>query len=267
LELRAVQLTAQALAPGSPLACLDGLAGESVEAACEKSLFAAPVSVAAASSFIAARLNLLADVAAYAKNGGNLDPILLPLRHSLEADRFGFVAHALAMRDGCTSGRCAALALLREPERVRANLSAQTFDRYVERYLPLWGQPNEVPLAEAVPPATGALPTSQPAAPSPPTLRKADVDFPSATSIPAVSIMNPEPKGKPASTAAADKDRKTSRKATGNSPAQAAAAAPTPLAPPAPPVDPVWMPGTPVVPPSATPVAPQPNAGEAPAAQ
>ena len=263
LELRAVQLTAQALAPGSPLACLDGMSGENVEAACEKSLFAAPVSVAAASSFIAARLNLLADVAAYAKSGGNLDSILLPLRHSLEADRFGFVAHALAMRDGCTSGRCAALALLREPERVRANLSAQTFDRYVERYLPLWGQPNEVPLAEAVPPATGALATGQPAAPGAPTLRKADVDFPSAASIPPVSIMNPEPKGKPAS-AAADKDRKTSRKATGSSPAQAAAAAPTPLAPP---VDPVWMPGTPVVPPPPTPVAPQPNAGEAPATQ
>ena len=65
LELRAVQLTAQALAPGSPLACLDGMAGENVEAACEKSLFAGQVSVAAASSFIAARLNLLADVAAY----------------------------------------------------------------------------------------------------------------------------------------------------------------------------------------------------------
>jgi len=263
LELRAVQLTAQALAPGSPLACLDGMSGENVEAACEKSLFAGPVSVAAASSFIAARLNLLADVAAYAKNGGNLDPILVPLRHSLEADRFGFVAHALAVRDGCTSGRCAALALLREPERVRANLSAQTFDRYVERYLPLWGQSNEVPLAEAVPSATGALATSQPAAPNPPTLRKADVDFPSAASIPAVSIMNSEPKGKPAS-AATDKDRKTSRKATGNSPAQAAAAAPTPLAPP---VDPVWMPGTPAVPAASTPVAPQPNAGEAPATQ
>src|SRR5262249_4556325 len=152
-----------------------------------------------------------ADVAAYAKSGGNLDSILLPLRHSLEADRFGFVAHALAMRDGCTSGRCAALALLREPERVRANLSAATFDRYVERYFPLWGQPNEVPLPEAVLRATDALETAQPAARGAPTLRKADVDFPSAASIPPVSIMNPEPKGKPAS-AAADKDRKTSRK-------------------------------------------------------
>src|SRR6516162_9454364 len=46
IELRAAQLNAQALAPGSPLACLDGVAGDTVEAACEKALFASPAAVA-----------------------------------------------------------------------------------------------------------------------------------------------------------------------------------------------------------------------------
>jgi hypothetical protein len=264
LELRVAQLTAQALAPGSPLACLDGMAGENVEAACEKALFAGPANVAAASSLIAARLNLLADVSAYAKNGGNLDSILLPLRRSLEADRFGFVAHTLAVRDGCTSGRCPGLALLREPERVRANLSAQTFDRYVEHYLPGWGQ--TVPTADAAPPpTTGAL---APAAPPTgaftfiqPGQKKVDADFPSAASIPAVSIMNPEPKGKPAS-ASADKDRKSSRKAAGSPPAQAAATAPNALVPS---VEPVWTPGA--APAASQPEPSQPSAGAAPATQ
>jgi hypothetical protein len=257
LELRVAQLTVQMLAPGSPLACLDGMAGENVEAACEKTLFAAPANVAAASSLIAARLNLLADVSAYARNGGNLDSILLPLRRSLEADRFGFVAHTLAVRDGCTSGRCPALGLLREPERVRANLSAQTFDRYVERYLPGWGQPGDIPVAETAPPATGALLAGQPAA----NQRKVDADFPSAASIPAVSIMNPEPKGKPASVSA-DKDRKSARKAAGNPPAPAAATASSTLLPSA---EPVWGPGA--APASSQPAPAQPSAGAAPATQ
>src|SRR5262249_33479030 len=78
LELRAAQLSAQTFAPGSPLACLEGMAGENVELACEKSLFAGPATVAAASSYIAARLNLLSDITAYARSGGNLDALLLP---------------------------------------------------------------------------------------------------------------------------------------------------------------------------------------------
>jgi hypothetical protein len=270
LEMRAGQLTAQALAPGSPLACLEGMAGENVEAACEKALFAGPAIVAAASSYIAARLILLSDVAAYARNGGNLDPILLPLRRSLEADRFGFVAHILSMRDGCTSGRCTALAFLRDPERVRANLSAQTFDRYVAHYLTTWAQP-DVPVADAAPPATGALAASQSAGPSQPSQKKiiVDADFPSAASIPAISIMNAEPR---ASTAggAADRgaaSRRSSRKPAGNAPAQASTSPATSLNPS---VDPVWAPGTTPKPQSLPPQAsppPQASAGDAPAAQ
>src|ERR1700689_1668207 len=46
LELRAAQLNAQTLAPGSALACLDPLSGETVAAACEKVVFTSPASVA-----------------------------------------------------------------------------------------------------------------------------------------------------------------------------------------------------------------------------
>ena len=250
LEMRAAELNAQSLAPGSPLACLNGLAGEDVEAACEKALFAAPATVAAATSYAAARLALLADMAAYIKRGGaNIDSALLPLRRSLEADRFGFVAHVLAMRDGCTSDNCRALALLHDPSHVRANLSGQTLDRYLDRYLAAWAQSPDVPLADATSPSSA---TGQPGAPG---QRKVmvDIDFPTAASIPPVSIMNPEPPGPPAAAAVAAavagdpkahdaqaSSARRSRRPAANPPAQAAASPSTSEAP----VDPVWTPGT-----------------------
>jgi len=272
LEMRAAQLTAQVLAPGSPLACLDATGGENVEAACEKVLFAAPATVAAASSYTAARLTLLSDIAAYVKAGGNLDSVLPALRRALEADRFGFVAHTLAIRDGCTSNRCEALALLRDPERVRANLSAPTFDRYLDRYLPLWGQP-DTPVADAAPSSTATLATSQPPAGQAQKKVIVDADFPSAASIPAVSIMNPEPKAAPANVAgdarASSSSRRSSHKA-GNSPPPAAA---SPAATLVPPDDAVWAPGTAPIPaPQASPPPqssppPQASAGQTPASR
>jgi len=163
LEARAAELNAESLAPGSPLACLNGLAGDDVEAACEKALFAAPATVASATSYVAARFALLADMVAYTRRGGgNINSVLLPLRHSLEVDRFGFVAHTLAVADRCTSDHCAALALLDNPSQVRANLSGQTLDRYLDHYLTAWAQPPDVPLADAT--STSAA-TGQPGAP------------------------------------------------------------------------------------------------------
>ena len=248
LEARAAELNAQSLVPGSPLACLNGLAGEDVEAACERALFAAPAAVAAATTYAAARVALLADMVAYTERGGaNIDSALIPLRRSLEADRFGFVAHMLAVRDGCTSDNCKALALLHDPSHVRANLSGQMLDRYLDHYLTVWAQSPEAPLADATSPSSS---TGQPGAP--PGQRKVmvDIDFPSAASIPPISIMNPEPKGPPGA-AAADQiaheasasSSRRSRKQAGNSPAPAQAAASSPTAPAAQ-VDPVWMPGT-----------------------
>src|SRR5580692_1968557 len=274
LELRAQELNLRTLAPGSALACLDAVAGDNVDAACEKALFASPAAVAAATSYATARLELLSDMAAYVKHGGrDIDGALLPLRHSLETDAYGFLAHALAVRDGCTSQNCKALDVLADASRVRANLSGQTLDRYLDRYLTAWAlQPDSPgPVAEA---ATQSQPTYQP---GPPSQRKmVNIDFPTAASIPPVSIMNPEPGTKPtpaaasaanpnptapaAATASAPPSKK-SRKQAANPPAQA----PAPAASPAPAAvveqpDPVWTPAPPAPPAQAAATAPAPAA-------
>jgi hypothetical protein len=230
------------------------LAGENVEVACEKTLFAAPATVATATSYIAARLALLADIVAYTARGGtNIESILLPLRHALEADRFGFVAHTLALRDGCSSGNCKALALLHDPSRVRANLSGQTLDRYLDRYITAWAQAPDMPVADA----TSTLPSApgQPGGPNPHKV-VVDIDFPTAASIPPISIMNPEPKvpttataaaaasapaAEPSARAAAAAPARRAHKQAADAPAQAVAAAPAAATAP---VDPVWAPGT-----------------------
>ena len=67
LAQRCADLSVQALAPGSTLACLDGAAGEAVDNACEKTVFAGPQATAAAVAYMAARLTLLADGLAFAR--------------------------------------------------------------------------------------------------------------------------------------------------------------------------------------------------------
>ena len=191
LELRAQQLSSQVLIPGSPLACLDALVGESVEAACEKSLFASPATVASASAYVGAQLTLLANMTTFGQRQGiELEPMMVPLRRSLETDRFGFVAYVLAIRDGCTAQNCKTLSLFRDANRVRTNLTTAGLERYLERYAAAWSAP-EVPLAEATQAPTG----STAAAAGQGSRKIVNIDFPSASSIPAVSIMNPEPTG------------------------------------------------------------------------
>lgn len=251
LQARAAALNAESLAPGSPLACLNGLAGGDVEAACEKALFASPATVASATSYVAARFALLADMVGYAKRGGSgINNLLLPLRRSLELDRFGFVAHTLAVADGCSSEHCAALALLDNPSQLRANLSGQTLDRYLDRYLPIWAKTPDVPVADA-----GSASGPEPGT-SPPH-KMVNIDFPSAASIPAISIMNPEPPGPPAAAAIASATagepkahEPAPREASPHQaparhgrklpspPAQAATAAPPAMQA----IDPVWLP-------------------------
>jgi hypothetical protein len=191
LEMRAQQLSAQVLLPGSPLACLDSLVGESVEAACEKALFASPATVASASAYVGAQLALLASVAAFTRHGGaDLELVSAPLRRSLESDRFGFVAYVLAIRDGCTAKNCKMLSLFRDANRVRTNLTTATLERYLEHYAAAWSAA-EVPLAES-----GQTPAGSTAsAAGQPPHKIVNIDFPTAASIPPVSIMNPEPTG------------------------------------------------------------------------
>src|SRR5476649_2026689 len=97
---RNAELNASAVAPGSVLACLDGGAGETVENACEKAVFANPQSAAGAVAYMAARLNLLADAQAFAKTGdGAVLDAFASARRALELDRYGLTAHVLATRD------------------------------------------------------------------------------------------------------------------------------------------------------------------------
>jgi hypothetical protein len=201
LEARAQRLTAQALAPGSPLACLDGATGDTVQDACERALFASPTTVAAAVSYVGSQFALLSDMTTYARRGGpDIDGALVPLRRALEADRFGLLAHVLVMRGGCSSNHCPALAMLHDPSHVRTNIIAQTLRHYVDQYRAAWAGSPVAPapaMAEAVPQGAAVAGRRKP---------PLDIDFPSSASIPPISIMNPEPKG-PATPASARKDK------------------------------------------------------------
>lgn len=248
IEARAAELTARAVAAGSPLACLDGIAGETVETACEKAIFASPETVAAAITYVSARLTLLADVLAYGKTSGksiNISPAVL--RRSLDKDRYGFVAHVLSMRDGCIGQNCKSFEMLGDATRVRANLATHELDRYLNHYAEEWAK-------EPVNPAPPA-PVAE-AAPAKPKV-SVNIDFPSAASIPPISIMNAEPTGPvlpgvaqaavnnpnppPTTTPPAVASRRASRRHTAPPPQPAAQATAQPAAAPmpAPPATPV----------------------------
>jgi hypothetical protein len=156
------------------------------------------------------------------------------MRRSLEADRFGIVAHVLAVRDGCTPSQCPAFAFLQGTGRVSINLAERPFDAYLRSHMASW-------------PAGGAQAASNPPAvnpaPNPPALASArqpnNLYFPSASSIPPVNIMTPEPLAAPNATTGAAAQAPAAapaRKLTPPAPqarpgSAAAAAAPAPAAP------------------------------------
>jgi len=203
LLTRDAELTRSALAPGSALACLDAGAGDAVETACEKMVFASAQSAASAVAYMDARLKLLADAAA---GDASVSATLASTRRAVALDRYGIAAHVLATRDGCTADKCAAFALVDDASALRANLRAQVFDQYVSRYAVNWNKP--APSAEKPPPAVSAVPAAPPVAGAAPAAVGATPtaavkagehwDFPSAASIPPVSIMNAEPPPKTA---------------------------------------------------------------------
>jgi hypothetical protein len=191
---------------------------------------------------VATQLALLGALSAHAVNGGpDVEQTRTLLRRSLETDRFGFVAHILKVRDGCGSGTCKTLALLRDASRIRDHLALGTFDRYLEHYQAVWARPTET-VAES---ARSNIPA--------PPHKPVNIDFPSAASIPAVNIMTPEPTGpvlpgaaaaaaaNPNPPTAAQVARRTHKAAAGGaataepapSPQQAAPSAPTQINPPA----------------------------------
>ncbi len=198
IDDRAATLMARAIAPGSALSCLDELAGETVESACEQAVFASPEAVAAAVSYVTAKLALLGDAARLAERGQAASTVDLgPLRAALELDRFGIVAHVLSRRDGCTAEQCDGLTQLQDSSRVLANLREHPFEERVTQYSSGWKvatRPATVGEAAASGSAVVAAAPQPSASPTPsPTTVAPKYDFPSAQSIPPVSIMAPEP--------------------------------------------------------------------------
>ena len=187
LQARQADLAARALSPGSALGCLSGIANEIVETACEKALFAKPEAVAAAVAYMTAELDVLADaVRLIGADDEDFGPSLAGLRRAIALDRYGIVAHVLATREACTPESCWAFDLVDDPSVLKANLKGGAFSTYVERYQAAWNKPQEPAKPAEVPQASVA--PGQPAASF-----SSRYDFPSAASIPPVSIMNAEP--------------------------------------------------------------------------
>ncbi|MBR0960713.1 hypothetical protein [Bradyrhizobium japonicum] len=224
------------------LSCLDDLAGDAVAAGCEKALFGAPDAAAAAVSYTAARIDRLTALGDAATVEKSLTLDMKVLRKSLERDRYGLVAHVLIVRDGCTQFDCAAFRSLTDQQQIAANMDSHLYDTLVARYAPTWNTPATAPAM----PATAALAGLPP---SVPTGKPTNAEFPSASSTPPVSIMNPEPptaatrQAAPAANAAPRAPAATSAQAAAPAapaakkppPAPKAArapAAPVPLAPP-----------------------------------
>jgi hypothetical protein len=186
LDARAHELLTRASSmPGSALACLDAMAGDTVESACERALFQTPEATAAAVSYTSAQLTLLADLTMHVRRSNAPDePAALGnLRRAIERDRFGLVAHVLTIRDGCTPHACVAFVLLDDTSRIRNNLAERTYDVYVVRHSALWSDTDKLPVATVAPRAAPAAPA---------TAGMGAGLFPSAESIPPVNIIDPE---------------------------------------------------------------------------
>jgi hypothetical protein len=200
------------------LACVDDLAGDIVLAACERVLFGSADSVAAAVSYAASRLDqLTAHGAVTTADKTPRDQITL--RHSIERDRYGLMSYVLLARDQCEPAACAAFASLSDRSKIVANMDERVYAGLIARYAPTWNTP-----AAAAVPMAGML-SGLP--PSVPTGKPTTADFPTANSIPPITIMTPEPPLAAARPPVAAK-KQAAPKAAARSPA-----APVQLAPPA----------------------------------
>ncbi len=183
--------TARSLRPTNAavpaLSCIDDLAGDTVLTACEKALFGSAETAAAAVSYAASEITRLTAFGDVATANRSMTPELLTLRNAVERDRYGLMAQVLLARDRCTPSNCAAFRALTDSSHIAANMEERVYDGLIARYAPLWNTP-----AAAMPGPLAAV------APSLPTGKPTNADFPSAASTPPVSIMTPEPKAAPA---------------------------------------------------------------------
>ncbi|WP_458760686.1 hypothetical protein ACSVBT_07830 [Afipia sp. TerB] len=229
------------------LSCLDGLAGDNVETACEKALFASADSTAAAVSYSAAQITKLAQYGTLDAASKVMTPELQALRRAVERDRFGMIAHVLMVRDGCTQTTCLFFRSLSNTAQIANNMDQKVYEAIIARYAPLWGMPHIGAAEHALPGAAGAAAAAAAAVPGAsniPTGRPVSGDFPGAASIPPVSIMTPEPaaravteKDKPDNTAAAPRRAppaaRKSEKNEKHSAQKSRSSGPVVLAPPA----------------------------------
>jgi hypothetical protein len=206
LEARVSEIAARAMMPGSPLGCLTIDAGDAVDNACEKAVFASATSVAAAVAYVDARLSALEDARRLRPDRGLAGMnTMVALRRSLERDPFGIASHLLTIRNGCTAVRCDAFPLFTDTTILQVNLKGRVFEGYVRRHADDWKE-DAVPVAKAPdgkPAGEAAAPQAPGQVSGTPGHMPTKFDFPSAASIPPVSIMNPEPKLAPAPNAGA----------------------------------------------------------------
>jgi len=195
LDQRGADLVGRAIAPGSPIACLEATNSETVEGSCERAVFATPESVAAATAYISARLSLLADAHEYtARRDPGYETQIAGLRRTVAADRFGLASQVLSARDGCTADACDAFGLVYDDKKLRANMKDRVFDVIVGRYSVSWPARTSRPVVSSATPTVGPPVITTPPGPN--------VQFPSSQSIPPVSIMNAEPERPPPAQAA-----------------------------------------------------------------
>lgn len=176
---RSERVTPVSFAGVPALACIDDMAGEATLAACENALFNAPETVAAAVAYTAARINRLVALSASPQGNRVATPDEQALRNSIEHDRYGLVAYVLSTRDKCQPAQCAAFAAMSDHRQVSSNMEALIYEGLVARYAPSWSA-NGGTAAPLVPSAVGTpMATGKPST----------IDYPTAASIPPVSIM------------------------------------------------------------------------------
>ncbi len=163
------------------LSCIDDLAGETVLTACEKALFGSAEVTAAALSYAAAQISRLTAFGDSAS--ANLTLELQALRRAVERDRYGLMAYVLLARDRCTPSDCVAFRSLTNSQQLVSNMNERVYDGLVMRHSASW---NATPTPAAAAPVTALAPTM-------PTGKPTNAEFPSAASTPPVNIMTPEP--------------------------------------------------------------------------
>ncbi|MFC0243429.1 hypothetical protein [Rhodopseudomonas telluris] len=176
------------------LACVDDLAGDAVQAACERALFGAPETIAAAVSYASTRLAQLTALGDVAAANSRMTPEIDRLRRSIERDRYGLIAYVLNAQEGCVPDDCAAYRSLTDHSRIAANMNEHAYEMAVTRASASWQGA-----------AGGALAAAAPAAPEAPSGKPVNIDFATSASIPPISIMTEpvQPAPKPAAAAPA----------------------------------------------------------------